>query len=539
MNRRKFLQQSAVVSSGITAFGSTKAFPKSDKKTKKLKSAKPGSPNILFIMTDQQRYDCLGANGNSIIKTPNLDKLAKQSANFNNAFVQSPVCTPSRASFFTGRYAHAHKNRVNYTELNKSETLLPKYLQDAGYQTSLVGKTHLFYNYPPTKEEAKRTGFEFIDLHDGTPNVDPFSDYYKWRQENDPMNNLHYRTLAKDVPELKKQMSKNDNPYRSAIEKDFTDTAWTGFRTRDRLKQFSKSNKPFFLFSSFWKPHSPFEVPEPYDSMYNDVDFKLPHRLTHDDILKLPPHVHKLILRNEYRGMNAPFDMEDEALQWIIRSYYGTISHIDDEVGLVLKTLEETGLAENTIVVFVSDHGDQLLEHGIVDKNVFFESSIHIPFMISYPGIIKPAGYDDLIESIDLLPTLFEIIGLEEPYNNHGQSLLPLIGNSDKDYTSKECVFSENVLPEVFLNLFNFEKGKGVMDVRHPDGKMARTKKWKYNYYPKGYEELYDLENDPDELSNLADNPEFSEAKYEMKERMIDWLITASETDQIAEKWLI
>ena len=539
MNRRKFLEQSTVITGGITAFGSTKTLAKPEDKPKKRKSAKPGSPNILFIMTDQQRFDCLGANGNSIIKTPNIDKLAKQSANFNNAFVQSPVCTPSRASFFTGRYSHAHKNRVNYTELNKSETLLPKYLQDSGYQTSLVGKTHLFYNYPPTKDEAEKTGFEFVDLHDGTPNVDPFSDYYKWREKNDPMKDVHYRTLAKDVPELKKEMSEKDNPYRSAISKEFTDTAWTGFRTRDRLKQFSKSDKPFFLFSSFWKPHSPFEVPAPYDSMYNDVDFKLAKRLTHDDILKLPPHVHKLILRNEYRGRKAPFDMEDSALQWIYRSYYGTISHIDDEVGLILETLEETGQADNTIIIFVSDHGDQLLEHGIVDKNVFFESSVHVPFMISYPGKIKPAGYDDLIESIDLLPTLFEMIGLEEPYNNQGQSLLPLIGNSKNNYNPKECVFSENVLPEVFLNLFNFEKGKGVMDVRHPDGKMARTKKWKYNYYPKGYEELYDLENDPDELNNLADNADYSQAKLEMKERMMDWLITASETDQIAEKWLV
>ena len=134
---------------------------------------------------------------------------------------------------------------------------------------------------------------------------------------------------------------------------------------------------------------------------------------------------------------------------------------------------------------------------------------------------------------------LFEMIGLEEPYNNHGQSLLPLIGNSKNKYTPKECVFSENVIPEVFLNLFNFEKGKGVMNVRHPDGKMARTKKWKYNYYPKGYEEFYDLENDPDELNNLSDSIDYSQAKLEMKERMMDWLITASETDQIAEKWLV
>jgi arylsulfatase A-like enzyme len=322
-------------------------------------------------MTDQQRFDCLGANGNSIIKTPNLDKLAKRSANFSHTFVQSPVCTPSRACFFSGRYAHAHKNRVNYTELNESETLLPKYLQDAGYQTSLVGKTHLYYKYPPTKKEAQRTGFDFVDL---------------------------------------------------------------------------------------------------------------PKRENREDILKLPPHVHKLILRNEHRGREPHFKMDKETLQWIYRSYYATVSHVDHEVGRILQTLEETGQAENTVVVFTSDHGDQLLEHGLVDKNVFFESSVCVPFMISYPEKVNAGRYDDLVESIDLLPTLFEMLGLEEPYHNHGQSLLPLIGDSEKAYHAKECVFSENVIPEVFLNLYNFEKGKGVMDVRHPGGKMVRTERWKYKY---------------------------------------------------------
>jgi arylsulfatase len=540
VKRRKFLQQSAAITGALSSIGTTGLVSRLDAEKVKDTKAISSRPNILFIMTDQQRYDCLGTNGNSIIKTPNIDRLAEQSANFSHTFVQAPICTPSRACFFTGRYAHAHKNRVNYTELNTGETLLPKYLQEAGYRTALVGKTHLYYKYPPTRDEARRTGYDFVDLHDGVPNTDPFSDYNLWRNENDPMKDVHYRKLAKDIPALMKDLSVNDNPFRAAIDKQYTDTAWTGRRTRERIQQLAKSDQPFFLFSSFWKPHSPYEVPVPYDAMYNDVTFKLPKKETREGILQLPKHVTRVILRNEYRkNRKPPYDMDHEELQWIYRSYYGTVSHIDDEVGQILKTLEETGQAKNTIVIFTSDHGDQLLEHGTVDKSVFFESSVRIPFMIKLPDQMQPGHYNDLVMTIDVLPTLFDLLGLEEPYHCHGQSLLPLIGKSEKKYEARDTVYCEHNIPEVFLNLFNFKKGKGVMDIRHPDGKMIRSKRWKYNYYPTAQQELYDLENDPGEYQNLADDPKYKAVVDEMKGRLLDWLITATETEQIAPRWLV
>ena len=271
-------------------------------------------------MTDQQRYDCVGANGNPLIQTPNLDRLAKESANFSHTYVQSPVCTPSRACFFTGRYAHAHKNRVNYTELNESEILFPKYLQAAGYKTGIVGKSHVYYKYPPTREEAARTGFSIIDLHDGVLRCDPYSSYTDWRQENDPKKHIYYRDLAKNVAELNYHPTKKDNPFRSAIDKDYTDTAWTGVRTRHYLRELSKSDQPFFLFSSFWKPHSPYEVPVPYDQMYSDVDLPLPKQVTREYIDQLPSHLRTLILRDELRDKKPPFNMDRELLQWIYRS---------------------------------------------------------------------------------------------------------------------------------------------------------------------------------------------------------------------------
>jgi len=539
MKRRKFIQKTAAFTGALSAAGMAASIKGTKTSHRKNEATEGNRPNILFIMTDQLRYDCLGINGNPIIHTPNLDRLAGQSANFSNAYVQSPVCTPSRACFFTGRYAHSHKNRVNYTELNVQETLFPKRLQEAGYQTGIIGKSHLYYNYPPTREEARRTGFTSVELHDGVRRTDPWSSYVEWREQNDPKHHINYREYAKDIAELDYNPGKNDNPFRSAIDGEYSDTAWTGLRTCARLKKLAGSAQPFFLFSSFWKPHSPYEVPVPYDRMYSDVMIPLPKQTTRQEIEQLPPHLQALILRDEQRGRTAPYAMDRETLQWIYRSYYGTVSHIDHEVGRILTMLEETGQSENTIVVFTSDHGDQLLEHGLFGKNIFYESSIHIPFMIRFPGKINAGTYDQFCMTIDLLPTLFNMVGLEEPYHCQGQSLMPLIGTSEKSYQPRDCVFSENIIPEVFDRTFNFEKDKGVMGIRHPDAKMVRTQKWKYNYYPPSYQELYDLENDPHELDNLAADPVYKKVIDEMKERILNWLVTADETDQIAKEWLI
>ena len=519
----------------VSALASSSVTAKEETEKQSESSDYPARPNILLIMTDQQRWDCLGVNGNPIIQTPHLDALANRSANFTHPFVQAPVCVPSRACFFTGRYAHAHKNRVNYTRLDEDEVLMQRRLRDAGYRTALIGKTHLYYDYPPTSDEAKRTGFDIVELQDGARSTDPWSDYVRWRNDRDPQKDIYYRDLAANVEGLRNNLPPGTNPFRAAIDEDYTDTTWTGVRTRERLKELAKESQPFFLFSSYWKPHSPFEVPVPFDSLYNDVSIPLPKPESLEDIQRLPLPLQKLILR----GKNPPYNMDRERLEWIYRSYYASITHIDREVGRTLQTLEETGQADNTIVVFVSDHGDQLLEHGLMGKNVFFEGSTRVPLMISFPEKIRPGTYDDLVESIDLLPTLFDLCGIPEPDPCHGQSLAPLIGESQRPYQPREAVFSENVIPEVFSRTFHFEKDKGVKGIRHPDAKMVRTKEWKYNYYPEGYEELYDLVNDPVEQRNLAGDSQFGAVKSDMKDRLLHWLITSTETDQIAPRWLI
>ena len=483
-------------------------------------------PNILFIMTDQHRWDCIGVNGNQLIKTPNIDRLASEGANFTHFFVQAPVCVPSRVSFFTGRYPHSHRNRVNYTPLDRREVLMQSRLRDAGYATASVGKLHY---YPPTVAEAKRTGFDSVELHDATTALDRFSDYIAWREQHDPQASRPHRGIAKNIPDGK-------NPFRQAIDEKYTETTWTGLRTRHHIRELATGDKPFFLFSSFWKPHSPFEVPQPFDAMYDDVEIPLPTRMTLDQINRLPTPLRTLILR-----FRPSYETDRDQLEWMYRSYYGAISHIDREVGLILDELDAAGVTENTIVVFSSDHGDQLLEHGLMGKNCFFEASVRVPFIIRFPKQVPPAKYDELVEAVDLLPTLFELVGLAEPYPNQGHSLVSLISKNGGDYIPREAVFSENVIPEVIAGnreSFEFIKGEGIRGIRHPDAKMVRTRRWKYIYYPEGFAELYDLQRDPNEMTNLADEAKYREQVYEMKDRLLHWLTTADEADQIAPRWL-
>ncbi|MSU25162.1 MAG: hypothetical protein EXS32_15250 [Opitutus sp.] len=486
-------------------------------------------PNVLFIMTDQQRWDCLGANGNALIQTPHLDRLAARSANFAHAYVQSPVCVPSRVSFFTGRYAHAHKNRVNYTPLDPAETLLQARLKAAGYRTAAVGKLHYF---PPTVEEARRTGFDVVELHDGVSATDRWSDYVKWRQLHDPKKGTYYRALAKDIAPGK-------NPFRAAIAAEFSDTAWVGARTRHHLEELARTGQPFFLHASFWKPHAPFEVCAPYDAQYDGVKIPLPEQVSAADVRRLLPEpLQKLALRNG----KSEAAVDREQVQWIYRSYYGAVSHVDHEIGEILATLERTGQAANTLIIFSTDHGDQLLEHGIMGKNCFFESSVHVPLLVSLPGRVQPGRYAELVEAVDVLPTLLELLGLSEPREVQGRSFAPLIAPMGRRYEPRDAVFSENIIPEVItggrLDL-PFEKGKGVDGVRHPDAKMVRTARWKYNYYPEGFAELYDLQTDPGERVNLAGRAEAHAVEAEMKDRLLRWLTTASETDQIAPRWRV
>ena len=473
-------------------------------------------PNVVLILADQFRFDCLGAAGNRIIRTPHLDRLAAGAANFASAFVQAPVCVPSRVSLLTGRYPHSHKNRVNYTPCDPSETFLQKMLQEAGYQTGSVGKLHY---YPPTAGHARSTGFDRVLLDDGSATRDEYSDYVRWRNAHDPRRNVPYHAVERGAT----------NPFRGVIDYEYTPTHWTGEQSVLMLREFARAPRPFFLHCSFFKPHAPYTVPPPYDSMFNGIDIPLPPPVTLDEIRQLPLPVQRQILR-----FTPQYGMDRARLQWIYRSYYASVAMVDHEIGRILGELEQSGRAGDTIVIFSTDHGDQLLEHGLEGKNLFYEASVHIPLLVRYPGRVKPGQPREFIEQVDVVPTVLEWCGVPVPAKVQGRSFAA-------GYPAREAVFAENIIPEVITGGprdFFYVPGEGIKGIRHPDSKMVRSARWKMNFYPGNGGELYDLESDPGETRNLYTDPSRQGVVREMKDRLIEWLITADETDQIAPKWL-
>ena len=376
--------------------------------------------------------------------------------------------------------------------------------------------------WPPTAEHARTTGFDQVLLDDGVPYLDAYSDYVKWRKQHDLNAATHYRAVDKSVPAGR-------NPYRGLVPYEFTPTCWTGEQTCRMLREFASSRRPFFLFSSFFKPHSPHVVPAPLDSMYDAVEIPLPPRTTLEDIRRLPLPLQKMLL------FNRSYDMDRARLQWIYRTYYAAVSMVDREVGRVLDELERSGMAADTIVMLASDHGDQLLEHGALEKNVFFEGSVHVPLLLRLPGRVAAGARAELVETVDVLPTLLDLCGVPAPTNCQGRAIAASAA------PPREFVFSENVIPVVYTHGKEqpFVPGRGVDGIRHPDAKMVRSQRWKLTHYPGYSGELYDLRNDPGELRNLYADPAHQPTVQELRGALLDWMVTADENDQIAPRWMV
>ena len=440
------------------------------------------APNILFITTDHLRYDTLGYMGDDVIQTPAIDKLASESVRMNNCFVQNPVCAPSRATFMTGRYPKNHGVRWNGSKLNENEVTMIEHFKKNGYQTACVGKHHIgqakFLKHLDHVEASgiRRGWNERADgdytVHD--PNV--FEQYVRDR-------GYEYKT-GYALPNFRANLG----AVPSDLPEDCHIDAYVGMKSIEYLEGVT-GDEPFFLWAGFLGPHHPYVPSGRFATMY-DADVMPPFQRADDDLEKKPVE-YQLYFQAEDHKFKGFSEASDETFCKMKAAYYGMVSQIDWQVGLLLETLEKKGLAENTIVVFMSDHGEFLGDHGIPAKAPFLlDCMLHIPCLIKVPGQMA-VDCDALVESIDLFPTLAKLAGLDVPECVQGRDLKPVWEGG----RGRDCVFAEAV-----------------------DKRCIRTREWKYIHYPgKDYGELYNVIDDPHELNNLYDVE--VDVRNEMKER--------------------
>ena len=439
--------------------------------------------NILLLFTDQQRFDALRCAGNQEIMTPNLDALAESGVRFDNACTSTPVCIAARMSLIFGHRV----SRTRWVENRKLSGPAPQLpsimtlLHDAGYWNHCIGKTH-FYN-------------RHYGLH-GYESSEEVLDHYV---EDDYLIYLRKNKVPTRFPNGLRDLL-YFQPQTSGMPKEHHKTTWVTNRSIEFLRNHARynRNRPFFLWTSWTAPHPPFAPCEPYDSMYDPEKMGLP-AFTERPLSTLPAPTW------EHRGRLDGAHQDPDRLRRIRALYYGLVSQMDEGVGQVLDELNALGLAEDTIIIFTSDHGDMLGDHGLSQKNVPYEHSVRIPLIIRWPGRTKAGRVcSDTVGLTDILPTLVHGLGLDYPVECGplpGESLLSAEGGSLM--SGRDGYFID----------YGYGQSRWI---------ALRTTKYKYVLWASGgREELYDLEEDPTETHNLVSaEPDLAE---NLRTRVLAW----------------
>lgn len=470
-------------------------------------------PNVLLLCTDQQRFDALGAAGNPYVKTPHLDELARQSVNFRVCYTQSPVCSPSRASLMTSRYPRNHGLWANGVDIDPRAQVFTKQLADAGYDCGLIGKLHLGAAQHGRVEPRVDDGFRvFRWAHDpyarSTGNA-----YHAWLDERFP----GVLDAALEVG--------GDAIDRVPVEMHFT--RWVADESIEFLTETRDAEAPFCLIANFFDPHHGFGAPDSVRQLY-DVD-ELPPPVTFEGELDSKPAIYKEASARSYNGAQPGFlDYTPDEIQEIKAQYYAMVTLLDAEIGRILDVLEATGLADNTIVIFTSDHGELLGDHQMLLKGpMMFEPSVRVPLLVRWPGRGQVGvEHDEIVQWIDLAPTILEACGAPPLEHGQGASLLPLVtgeaGEPPRDWAL--CEYRDSCFPynpPVHTTMLRWDRWKLVVHHGAPSSARARTG------------ELYDLVDDPDELVNFWDDPARRELRAELESRLLDTLVATEDRTNV------
>lgn len=491
--------------------------------------------NVLFIMCDQLRADYLSCNGHPTLETPHIDALASSGVNFTRTYCQSPVCGPSRMSFYTGRYMCSHGANWNNVPLSVGEWTMGDYLRPLGLRTTLVGKTHMnpdnegmarLYINPTSSlgELVSQCGFEPYERDDGLhPNqtADPNLAYNRYLRARGYGGDNPWQDVANSVEGPNGevwsgwQMRHAHLPARVAEED--SETAYMTNRAMDFMRE--SGEQPWCLHLSYIKPHWPYIAPNPYRDMYGPSHVLPANRHAHE---RDNPHPVVAAYMNHEESRSF---QRDEVRDSVIPAYMALVKQIDDHVGRLVQYLLEHGRLDDTLIVFTSDHGDYLGDHWLGEKELFLEESARIPMIVYDPDEAADAtrGTADerLVEAIDVLPTCLDALGGDlRPHRLEGRSLLPLLRPSKTEVAWREAAFSE--LDYAFRPA-RWEVGLAPSQSR---AFMVRTASWKYIYYEHFRPQLFNLKDDPNELNDLGESPDHERVRTELHERLFAWLRT-------------
>lgn len=488
-------------------------------------------PNILFLCTDQQRGDSLNCTGASWAVTPNLDKLACEGALFHNCYVQNPVCSPSRASLFTGKYVANHGLYANGVPLPARQCIFTRTLADAGYDCGMIGKQHLYPCDTWHTEPRGDDGYRVFEWAHGPNHRALENDYHRWLRKTRP------ETYAEIFPD--KGANENTEYGNRAktgtpidhVPKEAHYSHWVAERAIDFITHPREEGKSFCLVANFFDPHHPFGAPQEFRDKI-DAD-AIPAPNTREGELKDKPKQQMAYSEKGYGGAAPGFlEYTEEQIREIRAQYWAMIALVDYEVGRILAALDETGLSEDTLVIFSSDHGEMLGDHQQLLKGPqLYDDLTRVPLIARWPGQIAPeTEIDELVQWVDLPATFLDASGCAQGRGVQGQSLLPLAsGKRDgwRNWALSEYRYSGFTTdPLIMTTMVRFEDWKLIVWHGSPATGGQRNG------------ELYNLAVDPGELQNLFHDPNHADLRRRMKGILLDVMAeTEDRTEPRVRPW--
>ncbi len=469
-------------------------------------------PNILWLCTDQQRFDTLGCYGNKLVHTPNLDRLAANGVRFANAYCQNPVCTPSRASFLTGRYPHTCRARQNGQDIPEEEVLVTRLLHDAGYIGGLSGKLHISTcNYSVCKTMERR-------INDGY-------DYFAWSHGHGPLHDWPMHDYAiwlrGQGVEYEHPLRPDSRYVRVGMPPELHQTKWCADRAIEFMEAVKKEDRPWFFSLNWFDPHHAFDPPPEYLERYMSMldSIPLPNYQAGELEGKSPLQQRDHLGAYGKKGSFAYDDMTERDHRMIRAAYYAMIDFIDVQVGRLVEYLETSGQLEDTIIVFHSDHGESLGDHGMYLKGAYFyEGNVHVPLIISWKDhFLSGVTADGLVELVDIAPTLLEACGLAPCKGMQGRSLYPLLVGEQPPSFFRKDVYCENYETDMEGRIRAF--CTMLYDGRY---KLTKLHALTSNLPTDCKGELYDLAQDPLERHNVYTQAAYAEEKVRLLEALCD-----------------